>query len=266
MRKLFVAISAIVLFISCQKDITGEIDGVSNTSSCNRLTRIVQGTTGVNNGDTVFLIKYDTLNRVAMVIDSIYKDTFTASYDASSKALINVTAYDYNAFYTNNTAGKPVSAEWETSRTTLDYNFDTIPLKLTSYYNDNGSWKRFRYFMLTLDAKKNVQKLDAFTNTGVADGNVVLTYTDVLSPFTVLGLINSFNMLGMEDVLPISDILYQSPYLAKTILSSVNEEELSITYEFDSKKRPVKSVAVDKYIPTGQILNIYTRFYYYECK
>ena len=114
MRKLFVAISAIVLFISCQKDITGEIDGVSNTSSCNRLTRIVQGTTGVNNGDTVFLIKYDTLNRVAMVIDSIYKDTFTASYDASSKALINVTAYDYNAFYTNNTAGKPGSAEWET--------------------------------------------------------------------------------------------------------------------------------------------------------
>ena len=41
-------------------------------------------------------------------------------------------------------------------------------------------------------------------------------------------------MLGMEDVFTQFPIfLYQSPYLAKTILSSVNEEELGITYEFD---------------------------------
>lgn len=81
---LIFIVPIVVLSASCQKEIDNTVDSNGKPYEGN-LVKFKQGT-GIG-ADTVYLITYDSLNRVYSITDSTHGDTLVASYDDSSRLL-----------------------------------------------------------------------------------------------------------------------------------------------------------------------------------
>ena len=265
MRAFCIILVAITgLIISCQKEVTGDIDTppVNPGNQKCLLTRIVQGT-GID--DTVFLVKYDAQNRIRAIVDSAYEDSLTATFTGNNiyPDFIDDN-YGDGISFTYNSKARVLVAAGGGNKSEMEYVSDTILSKATTYYPDPG-WKVSRRYTFQSDSKGNLTSMQEFTSGNVLRGQTDFTYTDILNPFGGLIPYSFNNALGMDDVFPAFEFLYNSKYLVKSALRGGGGQIFTVSYQQNSNHQVISSKAVLKEISTGDVLFVVTRYYFYQC-
>lgn len=264
----FILIAVTGLMVSCQKEISEDLGttpgtGTPGTSAGKQclLTKIVQGTGTTD--DTVFLVKYDALNRIRTITIPEYDDSLVTTYTGSNKYpdLIE-DGYGGGLSFSYNNAGRPLVVAGGGNKMEMEYVSDTVLSKGTSYYYDN-TWKLSRRYTFQFDSKVNLASYREFSSANDLRGQFDITYTDILNPFNALVPYSFNNTLGMDDIFPADIFLYRSKYLVKSV--SVNGQRYDVTYQQNSDHQVISSKAVYKDTGTGEIIFVATRSYFYTC-
>jgi hypothetical protein len=260
-----------ILFGSCRKE---------KDCSCNpparkgNLIRIQQGISANLANDTVKLISYDSLNRIRTVVDSIYKDTMYAYYDASGRLsrIVQIRHDSFNtshistdsARFTYNATGLLVQYDFtnagEKDRYIFEYNNGV--LTKNNFYLDAGRggplflWRTFTYEV----TGGNITDVKEYTTSNSLVNETKYTYGPQLNPFKDISLFNFANKLGTDEV-----ISYET-YFNHNILTGYtnNAITVNITNLFNDLQKPAKIVSMYDFYNGKEYNRILTRFFTYN--
>lgn len=255
--------SLAILTIACQKDVSGDVTLPPGVKPC-LLTRVIQGT---GTDDTVYHIKYDTLDRIAVLIDSTENDSLVATYTGSKKFPDRI-ADDYGAHIdiAYNSKNKPLTIAGSDYGTKIDMEYvaDTLLSKATEHWYDGlaNAWKLAGHSEMSFD-KGNLVQIKEYNTSSTLIRTLEISYTGIPNPFKELATYNFFNMLGMDDIFPAFMFLHQSKYLPKAIRDGNLVFEIS--YQQNAANQVISSVAVLKNTTNNNIEYTATRHYFYTC-
>jgi hypothetical protein len=261
-RNICVILVIIASFVaSCQKEISGEVVATpDNAGKQCPLTRIVQGT-GID--DTVYLVKYDALNRIRAIVDSVHEDSLNATFTGNNKYPDRIEdSFGDGISYSYNNAGKPLVVVGWGNKVEMEYVSDTVLSKAITYYPDNG-WKIASRYTFQFDSKSNLTQIQEFSSGNVFQHQIDITYTDIPNAFQGLVPYNFFNLLGMDDIFPASMFLYNSKYMVKS--ATIEGLTYGVTYQLNNTRQVIASKAVLKNTSTEEIFYVATRSYFYQC-
>lgn len=262
-----------ILFGSCKKE--KDCSGKPPAAPKGNLIRIQQGISANLANDTVKIISYDSLDRIRTVVDSIYKDTMYAYYDASGRLarIVQIKHYTSNnisylitdsAQFTYNANGLLIQYDFtnngQKNRYAFEYN-NGVLIK-NNFYLDGGSggplilWRIFTYEV----TGGNITDVKEYTASNSLVDETKFTYGSQLNPFKNISLFNFANKLGTGEV-----INYET-YFNHNILTGYtnNTSTVNITNSFNDLQKPVKIVSMYDYLSDKQFDYIFTRFFTYN--
>jgi hypothetical protein len=247
--KLSVLFRAIIpvslLFGACKKDTPLTPNPQGSTGA---LVRIQEGTDPDITNDTVYLISYNSSNKIKALTDSINQDTLVPTYDNSgnltSIAEVNSWGYGTNAAFTYDANNLLIQTSYNLAGSNEKYVFTYTNgvISKRSYYSDlgMGGAQNLQGYVTYTVTGGNITDVKAFTAGGVQLGEVTATYTAQLNTFKTLSLFNYGNILGMS-------ILTYETWFNTNQLSAVTASGLSATSTFTLNQAgaPVKIITND---------------------
>jgi hypothetical protein len=271
MQRALFFLSACILLIACQKEISKETTNkTTNTAKC-KLVKMVQGT-GVN--DTIYLLKYDNLGRVIKIVDSSSGtpyDLITISYNGSSKlpSSANLLGFD-SVTFTYNASGK-VATSIERgvfdTKYVFEYVSDTILKKINLYeWSPNiNDWISDGADTAYLDGIRDVLQFKAAPGNGTYIPIDEFTYTNVANTLKVLSQFDNGGVLGIFDIFPRDWYYYESNFMVHTYNGRISPDYRECSYNVDSLGNVTSSLVTFRTSPTDPIITVTTRKYYYDC-
>lgn len=262
-----------IFFGSCKKE--KDCPGNPPPASKGNLIRIQQGVSTNLANDTVKLITYDSLDRIRTVVDSIYKDSMYAYYDAAGRLsrIIEIEHFTFNnisyenrdsARLTYDANGLLVQYDFtnagEKSRYAFEYNNGV--LTKSNFYVDFGTggaltlWRIFTYEVTA----GNITDTKEYTASNSLVDETKYTYGPQLNPFKNISLFNFANKLGTGDI-----INYETYFNHNIVTTYTNTAStVNITNSFNDLQKPSKIVSMFDYFSGKQFDYIFTRFFTYN--
>lgn len=239
---LVVFVIVLIAFISCKKD-NGSGGGPSSNSN---LVRIQQGVDPDITNDTVYLISYDGSKKITSIVDSLFNDTLTATYDASGNlAAVNET-YGTNSTYTYDGNNQLTQIDYQLAGSHEQFVFEyTNGVVSKETYNSNlgsGPVSKQSYFTFVV-TDGNITSIKAYNKNDVLVSETTCTYGSQPNTFKALSLFNYGGILGADD------IFRPETFFNKNNLSgfSVNGLNTSSVYTYNGQL-PTKIVTTDQSI------------------
>ena len=200
--KLLLSLFIIVFisFTACKKD-SGSGSGPSSNSN---LVRIQQGTDPDITNDTVYLLSYDGSKRITTIVDSLFNDTLTATYDASGNLVAVNETYGTNSTYTYDGNNQLLQFDYELAGSHEQFVFEyTNGVVSKETYNSNlgsGPVSEQSYFTFVM-TDGNITTVKAYNKNDVLVSTTTCTYGSQPNAFKSLGLFNYGNLLGTDDII-----------------------------------------------------------------
>lgn len=262
MRSAFILLCVVFSsgIISCQKDLSFElvnIGGPPALAAGDTLYRIQQGVSLNLDEDTIFLLSYDTEQRLVQIVDSLAQDTLTITYDTDGNLLSGnwTSGVSVNFKYSNKILEEIQTAVYGSNdEYVLEYvNGNVVK---NSYYSDAGMggppelWQSSEF----TNPAGNITSIREFDKSHTLLYQVTISSGTTLNPFKTLALLNTANHLGMDrmfgTVAAFNKNIYTG-YISGPFYDAVE-------YTFNSKGKPTKAVVTSE--TPGDVLT--WQFYY----
>jgi len=240
MKNLLIAGSCLVLLItSCKKS----NDSSTSSPPTGALIRVQQGTDANIAKDTVFLIKYNSANKIASITDSLLHDTLVAQYDAGNKLSSVHSTRNINATYTWDANGLLTQLNYtygsDSERYTFEYTNGVMSRK--NYYINLGSGTyTLMGYNTYIVLGGNINRVNAHAADGTLEYTLTYTYGTQSNTFKDLGLFNYGGHLGSDDIIDIDT--WFNTNLRATI-SKDDGSLISNTYTLADKQQVAKAVS-----------------------
>ncbi|NII26463.1 hypothetical protein HB364_15345 [Pseudoflavitalea sp. X16] len=238
---LSVLITCIVL--SCKKDSDG-----GGTTPTGKLVRIHQGQDPLTDDDTVYLLSYNASGKLHKLIDSLYGDTMTATYDAAGRIERITNSFGEYVKYTYNGDGLLTQQDynWGTNERYVYTYKDGVVEKKSYYHNANGPMELWRYYTYTVTGG-NITSIKEYDKSGTLIVEKTLTYTSLPNDYKELALFNYSNLKGLEPF--ITDESLFNKNVPATM--SWDGDKITLTNTLNGSKQLGKMVAtIDSYDET----------------
>lgn len=231
-------------FIACQKELSMDSQSSGpDQSTGGQLVRIQQGTDPDLLEDTVYLLSYNSSNRLIRIVDSLYEDTLNIAYDATGN--ISKTAwtsgnksnYSYNANQQIQEINYTIAGV--TEKMTFEYVNGVISKGY--YYTDPGATGVASLLWTTLQftvSSGNVTNLKLFDKNGALDADISLTYGTQLNPFKELALLNMGNCMGFDGLFDIYAVFCKNVPAGHSMGLAAGQTQ----YTFNNSQQPVKAI------------------------
>lgn len=263
---VLIATALIVATPACKKS-----GGSSGGSQGNTLIRIQQGIDPSIINDSVYLLKYDSKNRLSVVIDSINQDTLTATYNDANQltAIQESSAYSSDQFAaTFNSNGQLTEIDCTVAGQADQYVFTyngSMPSQCV-FSNNGGSgslfvWRTYGYTA----TGGNITDIKEYDQNNTLIGERQLTYTTQSNPFKTLSFFDWGGRLGTDDI-SFMETYFNANMAATTGWFNATNNPFYTTYQTtttDKSGNPVSIVATEKY-PDGTIQSLYTWGFTYK--
>jgi len=271
MKKFYYALTAIVLLSSissCKKSSGTNNPGGQNGAT---LVRMQQGIDPTD--DSVYLIRYDGMNRLNVIIDSINQDTLTATYDLASHLISIQESSPYgqdNLNATYNSTGQLTQIDYTLFGESDSYVFTysgggNMPSQCAYYTNaGQGGPALYRTYVYTVTGQ-NITGVKEYSKANVFLGEHKMTFGTQANPFKTLSLFNWGNRLGTDDIIT-TESFFNANLLATTTWYGDSNNifyTTTVTSTNNSAGSPAKIVATEKYTD-GSIQNLYTWGFSYK--
>ena len=264
---VLIATALIISFPSCKKS-GGSNNGGSQGST---LVRIQQGVDPAIINDSVWLLKYDSKNRLSVVTDSINQDTLTATYNDAG-LLTNIqenSAYSNDQFAaTYNSSGQLTEIDCSVAGQADQYVFTyngALPSRCV-FSNNAGSgslfvWRTYGY----TSSGGNITDIKEYDQNNTLIGERKLTYTTQANPFKTLSFFNWGGRLGTDDI-SFMETFFNANMPATTGWFNATNNPFYTTYQTttnDKSGNPVEIAANEQY-PDGTSQALYTWGFTYK--
>jgi hypothetical protein len=242
--KFLIAASSILVLLSasCKKHNDSSNPGTTSGT----LVRIQQGTDADITNDTVYLIKYNSANKIASIVDSLNLDTLTATYDATSGKLSSVNStWGIKATYIFDASGLLTQLSYtggsDIERFTFEYTNGVISKK--NYYSNLGSGPLtlLDYYTYTVSGG-NISSESKYAANGSLQLTSTYTYSSQSNSFKDLCLFNYSGTLGSDNIIDVDT--YFNTNLRATI-SENGSSSANNTYTTGSSQQVTKAVSKD---------------------
>lgn len=189
---LLVLVVSIV--VSCKKD-----SNEGGSTPTGKLARIHQGQDPLTDDDTVYLLSYNASGKLHKLIDSMYEDTMTATYDAAGRIERITSSHGDQVKYTYDAAGLLTQQDynWGTNERLVFAYKNGVIEKKSYYHNANGPMELWRYYTYTVTGG-NITNIKEYDKSGGLVGETVLTYSSLPNEYKDLALFNYGNNKGFE--------------------------------------------------------------------
>jgi hypothetical protein len=253
---------------SCKKDSSNSGGGGNQSSG---LVRIQQGVDPAIINDSVYLLKYDSKNRITSVIDSIYQDTLIATYNANGQLS---TIQEHNPY-----ADDQLSATYDGSGhlTEIDYilagEMDQYAFTYTGsmpsqcvWSTNAGSgslfvWRTYQYTA----TGQNITNIKEYDKDNSFIGERRLTFGNQANPFKTLSFFNWGGRLGTDDIIYM-ETFFNANLTATTAWYGPSNNLFYTTNQTttnDNSGNPTKIVATEE-DAGNDILSLQTWFFNYK--
>ncbi|HXB94802.1 MAG TPA: hypothetical protein VNU70_06580 [Puia sp.] len=258
-------IAILTPFSSCKKS-SGPGGGSGSNGT---LVRIQQGVSASD--DSVYLIRYDTKNRISVLLDSINMDSLSAVYNSANQvtAIEEASPYsDDNLSATYNGSGQLTEIDYSLFGELDKYVFEytgSMPSKATFSTNSgSGPLKVYRIYTYTATGS-NITDIKENDANMTLLGERKITFGSEPNPFKTLALFNWGNRLGTDDIITLETIFNANLPSTTTWLGDSNNVfyTTTLTATNNSNNNPTKLIATEKF-PDGSIQNLFTWSFTYK--
>jgi hypothetical protein len=234
---LSAVIALLILFSSCKKNTNSGTGGQTGTGI---LTRIQEGTDPNISNDTVYLLSYNSLNKISVILDSLYQDSLVATYDASGNLIevddngtygLGSSSFTYNANNVLTEIDAVVAGEKD--QYLFAYTNGVVSKKTyNSDFGQGGALQLYSYDVYTVTGG-NITDMKEYDASNNLTSETTFTYGPQANPLKLIGLFNFGNRLGT------SDIAAYETFFNKNILTgfSISGQTATMTNSFNSKQQ-----------------------------
>ena len=256
----------VVAGASCKKSSGSANNGGSQGSN---LVRIQQGVDPTIANDSVYLLKYDSKNRLNIIIDSLNQDTLTATYNGTGQLTAIQETYGDGLTATYNSSGQLTEIDDVIAGSQEQYVFTysgPMPSKCT-YSTNSGAgtplavWRYYAYSV----TGENITDIKEYNASNTLLGERKLTFAGKANPFQTLSLFNWGNRLGTQDIISV-ETFFDASMTATTEWDNATNNPYYTTYQtttLNNSAEPVKIIASEQ-APGGVVQNLFTWGFSYK--
>lgn len=244
---------SVLIFSSCQKELTN--DPIDSSGSC----KIARMSQGVNNTDSVFLIQYDNLNRIQYILDSVHSDTIKPEYDLTDtnrvRSIDDAGGFQVNFYYDDGGSLSTVGTSYR-EELQFQYNAEGLPIRKDQYVFSD----LYRYYTYEFNEDNDLVSLKEYSPSGELQNETIFDYyTNIDNNLKELCLYNFFNALGSNDILS-PDFYYNRHMIKSYTKTGLNGNFTSVNYLLDSNGNIAKSETT-----VTAFNHFFTRYFSYSC-
>ena len=264
--KIVIALIGLMFLVleSCQKEISRENEtpppgGNGNPSTggngnqpptgTGKLYRIRQGIHQDITEDTVLLISYHSEGKVRSIVDSLYKDSSVASYDASGKLTTITRPSGDNLYCLYDSGGllTEIGYKYSGERNKLLFTYNNGIIAKQSYYTDlgmGGEPKLRREYLYTVTVG-NITKIDELDPSGRHLSTDSFEYGPEVNQLKDLSLFNYGNWYGLQHLANFNSY-FNKNFITK-ITSAGSTPNSTTVYTLSSQQLLSKVVVSNEY-------------------
>ena len=264
---VLLVVALVISSPSCKKSNSSSNGGTQGST----LIRIQQGIDPSIINDSVYLLRYDSKNRLSVIIDSINQDTLTATYnDAGQLTNIQETsAYSSDNFAaTYNGSGQLTEIDCSVAGQADQYVFTysgSMPSQCV-YSTNAGSgslfvWRTYGY----TSSGGNITDIKTYDQNNTLIGERKLSYGNQTNPFKILSFFDWGGRLGTDDISYMETYFNSNMTATTEWLNATNNPFYTTnqTTTVDKSGDPVQIVANEQY-PDGTSQALYTWGFSYK--